>query len=90
MVVTNNYTAGDNQLHDSTITPQQELARAYYNKNIFMRVMKYHKWVSLQHYVSLLFDFVSAFICDKTRYTVHTMHIHKHNSQLASLSSHYT
>ena len=35
MVVTNSYTAGDNQLHDSTITPQQELAKTYYNKNIF-------------------------------------------------------
>ena len=26
-------TAGDNQLHDSTITSQQELAGTYYNKN---------------------------------------------------------
>ena len=33
-VVTNSYTAGNNQLHDSTITPQQELAGTCYNKNI--------------------------------------------------------
>ena len=29
MVVTDSYTAGDNQLHDSMITPQLELAGTY-------------------------------------------------------------
>ena len=41
-IVTNSYirTAGDNQLHDSTITSQQKLARTYYHENIFTRVIK--------------------------------------------------
>ena len=34
MLVTKGYTAGDNKLHDSTMTAQQELARTYYNENI--------------------------------------------------------
>ena len=48
MIVTNSHTAGDNQLHDSTITPQQEVGGTYYNKNIFIRVIKYCEWASLQ------------------------------------------
>ena len=40
------YIAGDNQLHDSTITPQLELAETYYNENIFTRVIKYREWAS--------------------------------------------
>ena len=46
MVTTDSYTVGDNQLHDSTITPQLELAGTYYNKNIFTRVIKYREWAS--------------------------------------------
>ena len=30
-------------MHDSTITPQLELAGTYYNENIFTRVIKYRK-----------------------------------------------
>ena len=48
MVITNSYIAGSNQLHDSKITPQLELAETYYNKNIFMQVIKYRKWASLR------------------------------------------
>ena len=43
MVVTDSYTAGNNQLRDSTITPQLELARTYYNENIFTRVIEYRE-----------------------------------------------
>ena len=39
MIVTNSHTAGDNQLRDSTITPQKEVGGTYYNKNIFTRVL---------------------------------------------------
>ena len=45
--VTDGYTAGDNQLHDSTITSQLELTGTYYNENIFMRAIKNHEWASL-------------------------------------------
>ena len=47
-VVTNSYTAGDNQLHDGTIIPQRKLAGTYYNESIFKRVIKYRKWASSQ------------------------------------------
>ena len=43
MVVTDSYTAGDNQLYDSMITPQQELARTYYNENFFTQVIEYRE-----------------------------------------------
>ena len=46
MVIMDSYTAGDNQLHDSVITPQLELARTYYNENIFTRVIKCGEWAS--------------------------------------------
>ena len=48
MVIMNGYTSGDNQLHDSMITPQLELAETYYSENSFMRVIKYRKWASSQ------------------------------------------
>ena len=48
MVVTNSYTAGDNQLQDSTITPQQKLVRTYYNENIFTQVIKFRECASLR------------------------------------------
>ena len=47
------------------ITPQQELAGTYYNKNIFMQVIKYRKWASSQDSVWLLFNFARVFIRDK-------------------------
>ena len=43
MVVMKSYAAGDNQLHESTITSQLELAGTYYNENNFARVIKYHE-----------------------------------------------
>ena len=39
MVLTDSYTAGDNQFHDSMITPQLELARTYYIENSFTQVI---------------------------------------------------
>ena len=40
MIITDSYTAGNNQLHDSAITPQLELARNNnYNENIFTQVI---------------------------------------------------
>ena len=39
MVIADSSTAGDNQPHDSVITPLLELARTYNNKIIFTRVI---------------------------------------------------
>ena len=64
------YIAGDNQLHDSTITSQLELAGTYYNENIFTRVIKYRKWASSRdkcRYYLISQMFLSM---TKTHYTV--------------------
>ena len=70
MVVTDSYTAGDNQLHDDTITPQPKLAGTYYNKNIFTRVIKCCEWQACEikcRYYLILQVFLSV---TKTHYTV--------------------
>ena len=45
-------TAGDNQLHHSTI--YNTMAGTYFNENIFMQEIKYRKWTSLPDEVTLL------------------------------------
>ena len=70
MVVTNSYTAGDNQCHDSMITPQLELVGTYCNKNIsheYLNIMNGQAHKIECHYYLISQVFLSVI---KTHYTV--------------------
>ena len=68
MVIMNGYTAGDNQLHDSTIKPQQNyIAGTYsnYNENIYIFMWVIYK-ILLAHEIKCRYYLIShVFICNK-------------------------